>query len=1619
MTCSQLLWIFEQPAPLPEECSQTFLAQLLGRLAQQASHKGQHYFFAVDGFHNLSEEESGIAESIIKLLPWGSSRFFRFFITGPEGRIPCPRHNNARQSHISPFTLPETQEFFAGVVGSEEARTIYKDFNGWPSKLSNVRRLLVEADDPVQRLRELPKTDPGLFEVEWAKADKIDDLTTQLLAILAHETGEHTVRDLAMVADADVHTTYSKLEPFTFLEKRWPPGLPMNVQDIDSISQIRVDYVSTSFRQFALRQLNHLKPEVEERRIELLSTDLAAKTGTERVVTLMELTSLLEAKHRSNQLLELLKPESIVEILSGTHSLWLTQQRVQSGIDAAVHVGRDKELRALAVQKCALAELEDAFIGLPEIEAHLALGNYDTALKLARNAVLYEDRLHQLAIIAQAKHKRKLPIEEEVSGQIKHLCEEINAVGLGERAVDIASALLPTQPELALNLVERANQTSGENSLDWALARLSLSAIQKEEKQGESGVGTPAVLREKIQDPGAQRFTQMAALVYSSGQYSAREVIAQVNTLGKVGDQLFILRQWALNNVGQVDAALVIERGLEILSTSRDYIPNSRDLRHLASPLPSLEAEAGRPLLQLIRGLHETMLHRAVTVDDVVLRLLMAQAAWKWGETDARDLFNEIYLDTTNISDLGTRAKCLARLLCALATSDSDRKLETSDGIHTLTEAELSSVVAQLLDQTAEHLLAFRGILRPLARTHPVTVFDWIEQLNLGERRDLAYEEFVDAALLAPLDEIDFPNIEKALQRCGNTLVRARTIVDGLSVLSNRLEGAIRASRNFQSLAPLWQPSKAIGFITMAGRIEEVDMRCRGLCLASVILAQGDGTENNTFGTLIRSQLSTLRRDWLAIDSAWERTSLGYEIVSTLGKLDNLKILQDAAREFLKEVESQREALSIDHERPANAYFYCLSLAIRASAGMAATNNVTDAEKNRLAEAIESLPSAQKRLTLWSEWALRTYRNSEFFQWACTKGVAANFQSIKATAEKAEIERAVITAAPALFLFHQNTIMDELRGLTDADARDSACEAICRFLLHKRPESDPVQSKKGQSHPLYFREAIDICTLLRLVTSHATIHSNIGKIVDSALENKGEYAFTQENCQLLIQKISELIDERITRERKLTDTRQIRHDGYEVVCGIEVLRLKVRCKTAKSSDWDKLISQAHAIPNAADRAFVLCYLANGLRDSQQRRTLFEEVKEIVVQIPTTYDRLERYQFLVEMAEVTESALAKQYARTGFDEVMKDAKERSETWEHGSPPSHLYNRAQQFLDLIHGLSPELATTMAQNADDEPARKHLKTRLKYLDRKKKFENEKHNETDIYECSVSDWARMAWSLLAQLNAGRIEPWRRSETRDYIRVAARASLMESYPILSWTIENLVRRHGSTDNARDSLLPLFNAALSGVTIIRLASHRATQRVRNMRSAAFLSEGDDNDGELTSLSPQDRTEAFEFIDEWVQKNVTGELQICDGYLSVNDVCDLLRIIARHHPECSVSLLISEKSLGVPIEEAEQAFLQRWNNITNIDPPDTHIIVASTGAQRKSPVHDRYFLTESKGLTTGTSANGYALSVHSMAEMDEDHFQTMRARLEPFMTLRQRRQGTDTIRYSMVQLPALI
>ena len=187
------------------------------------------------------------------------------------------------------------------------------------------------------------------------------------------------------------------------------------------------------------------------------------------------------------------------------------------------------ELLRLSMQKSVIAELEGAEVWRSEIEALMALNDYAGAMNLTQSMLLKEDRLHLLAVIAKSRREHGQSAETELLQQIRTLYNQIDPVSIGERAIDIASDLFYSCPDLATNLVKRAACTeTGENALDMAYTRLSLATLGAPNLTSEPR-DTIEVIRDRIKDPKLRSL--MTAISLAVGNQAAQEVIAEVEKM--------------------------------------------------------------------------------------------------------------------------------------------------------------------------------------------------------------------------------------------------------------------------------------------------------------------------------------------------------------------------------------------------------------------------------------------------------------------------------------------------------------------------------------------------------------------------------------------------------------------------------------------------------------------------------------------------------------------------------------------------------------------------------------------------------------------------------------------------------------------------------------------------------------------------------------------------------------------------------------------------------------------------------------------------------------------------------------------------------------------------------
>ena len=202
----------------------------------------------------------------------------------------------------------------------------------------------------------------------------------------------------------------------------------------------RAAYVSEPYRRFAATKLLDTKQDVDD----LIIRDLLSRRDDDSVSVLLP-----EYYHRTSRfedLIGFLTPENFERTLCHSRSLVPVKQQVDLGVKASLALNRDSDLVRFSIHKSALLQLESTDASKAEVEARIALDDFDTAQALANAAGLKEDKLHLLAVIAKAKNKRGLTVEAELLDEIKALCGQIDSSHLGRRAVQIAADLVYSAP---------------------------------------------------------------------------------------------------------------------------------------------------------------------------------------------------------------------------------------------------------------------------------------------------------------------------------------------------------------------------------------------------------------------------------------------------------------------------------------------------------------------------------------------------------------------------------------------------------------------------------------------------------------------------------------------------------------------------------------------------------------------------------------------------------------------------------------------------------------------------------------------------------------------------------------------------------------------------------------------------------------------------------------------------------------------------------------------------------------------------------------------------------------------------------------------------------------------
>lgn len=1558
--CNQINWFFnKEPIKDPTIVNNAFYRNSILQIQQHSRLYKQKFIFVIDGLENIDEEANETRDIILDMLPFGFSNF-NFLISVGVGQDFLAEHRKKGLSYKSfplvELNYSEVEKYFNDIfLEKKHLDEIYKTCSGIPGKLASIKRILKSGIDINSFINDMYSKVPDLFEIEWNNViSKNSHAIKIILAILSLDDNIHNIDFLAGVLNYSNEDIIKLLKEVSFI-------------CIDQ-SSFEISFVSNGFKKYVANKLSHYKDEVND----LIIKYLLSRPDCEENIKYLPI--YLERAGRYNEVIQHLSPDKLDLILQKMQSLNMIEKMVDVGLNSSQKKGNDGNIVRFGLHKSILKELKGAETWRSEVEALMALKDYDSAMALAQYTVLKEDRLHLLAIIAKKKQEHGLAPEPELIEQIKDLYKQIDVWELDENLIDIASDLLCTVPEIAVELIEKSNNSINDNdSLDWAFARLSLAAITSSKKLRESDVFEN--IYSKITNPLARQFSTGADLLL--GKYSPKKVITEVEKLENISDRLYFLCKWVKVNRRKKDTFNVVDYALNLILKTTSYAPNAKIFRDLASSLSFIEdEEKARYIISILDSQKQTIEHSGPTEDYVVLQLLLAEAESKYDFTSSGNRLCELYLylDYT-INDFDSKINCLARYICTLENIDKEKLLEATDGLHSLANKKFENALEILLNSSAAHYELTKSIIYNLARYKPNKAFNLACSLNTQDRRDLAFDMLIESYVKLPLKDIEFKFLKHTLDRILN-----------YNIKSNSLLKIIKRIANDSKITDEILDASLV-IINEIDNINTTSEKCRACCLIYITLKENKIVNREH---LERYLLELLKTSWEKIDTLWQKINVGFKIVEAMAEYS-----PDIAKEYYDLTNALKNNIIFDTRLSALTYITCIKLAARAYSGLLPKRIHKDNDLIKLAELIHFVPSVTVKLELWSDIAFYYDLNNLVSEFHKIYDVYIK-PLLESVSEKHEqSSRKILTnIAPLIYKAHKPTAFSIISSLPLPD-KDYAYFNICDYLVYKKVPIDPYEEFDDVKNVLKYTVLLDVCEILELIESDIIMYHIISNIAECVRQNKA--MLTREQKNEIIRKLVKIV------QSKLPNERYIKHNGYKIISLAQIYTI-TKVETEK---WNELINEAYNIPNTADKAFVLCVIANVMSHSSLnvRKKLIENARDIIKKIPSKIEMIDHMEMLADSAWYIDSSICK--------DSLKNALKLSLNCNNNS----IFRTQRNIIDLAYRLDKDLAASLTSMVDDDKTRALMRGNIKHhynlLKLKKAISDP--NSTDLSDnIKAIDYVDTCWMLLKSLNSGRISSKNIGQTIEYIIKTCELPLIKTYPVFAWVIQNANIRLAQTDQAVSVLRSIFESTLLAADFVK----RVVLRKSKLQEQTIISLSKHSTVASLQIRPGDRENAIVYIRNWMENNLKNYLKICDPCFGLDEL-SILKHINSINPNCRVYIITSinylnQKNIQEPWRDTYRNF---WRmKISDQDPPDTEIIVIGTQSQNTSPIHDRWLITESNGLRLGVSFNELGVNKSCLITvLSENEAQNVNKELDQYVNRSRREYNGERLEYTVITL----
>jgi hypothetical protein len=1521
-------------------------------------------YFVFDGFENLEKNEIENLIPIFDNLPWGKAKFI---FTGLKEQL-CHlfglRNIKTKDFVVSNFGITETRQYFKDLtIDENRIQEIHRlSDKGHPEKLKELKLLCNENGGVEQFLNSDLITEKNDFlEMLWSKVDKEDEIQNNILSLIAFNDIQIDLQTVSHILKIDIDQLRNKVSSLNFVE----------------ITNENIRFHSETFTKFVQNKLKDLEDKANSILIEYYEENKIDDNS------IFNLPNLYKKAKQWEKLTKFYSIDAFIHIIKKYQSLGNVNQHFSQGFDASkMNKNKfDEAYLRFALHKSSVIELEKYVIPESEIEARIALGDYEQALILANSAFLKEDRLKLLTILAKEIKLNDLnefrEKEKDLIEQITNLYGQIDFSSIREKGFEIAGLLIYSCYDLAIDLVEKiTDNNANESSLDYAFAYLSLYANEANKKNKNQVIDTDYI-NEKIQNSDVKNITK--ALSFLSDEYNVDQIIENVEKLNNFNQKIFLLKNWIQNNKNLDGVERAIKYALEeIIKASTENVPNATTLSEIASPLPNIKDYKELGNIILLFDAHKDTIDRP-TKNYVKLQLTIADALYGFNKDKANDRIFDIYCLIDDLNDLSIKTDCLCLLWLWLIKNDHENKIEKLISSSVTIECQIQNNIELLLGSTAYHFKMIEFIVKTLVAEKTDFVLDVIKKINTQQRRDVASKLAVSNYLQKKnIADIDLKDINKFEVIIVDIRKKEEVIIEVIDKFFNEKKKVLG---HIEKLEP---------YFNVVFKITKIENKCYALAHAIKIL----NYENDKYKDTIKHLLTELNDSWENIDSQWNKIEIGFHIARDL-----VDYSKDEASKYLKLATDLKNKESFSSNSIVSTYINSVKLCIRSFSGLTLFKSDLVEELSKLAEIINNIHSVGERLELWSELLHRIYVNKkrDLFD-KIYKEFLNPLLLDRNNLENSCQMQTIINIAPILYLYNQNVFSIDYLNKLPNNFQDLAIANICDFILTKIYLDDPSDENSNLPE-LEYSELNDVCVLMEKLSDDFLIYHFVGNIVKALKVNHHKLSIEQR--ETIKVKIKNIID------KQLPTVDGIKHEGYKIISEASLLSIE----EFKHQPWDLLVKRTEKIPNVSDRALTFVILAEKInaKSNKEKINLMEKSFNLIQSIPSVYDKTNRLDSTWETWLDIDRGKFNKYIRIAYQDLLKSKDDE-------------INGLRNLIDVAQQHDSTLANNLITMLDQDSARKKLKEPLiKRIESNNKITAGSTDFNTLHDLNPYQFGKVFKKNLKDLNSGKMVTREVKSTFDLIEKASTLSLKEAFEAYQYFIQNAIKRFESNQKESDILNSIFIATVENTKLIALLSMDNINKMNNLYSMNKKTKTKSN---IVIIPSGEKEKAICYIRDWIDKNIIEKMFVIDPYFTENEL-ELLKIVQEIKPSCHVTVLTSKKSNknchhepdDVNNSRNKDVYKHSWRKLSSEPPIDTTIKIVWDKITKECPFHDRWYVADdsSAGISIGTSFNGLGNRDSQISELDEEALDDVKEIINLYIYKSERKVKKYNLKYEQFDL----